>query len=116
MGYLGNLNQLQGSLTLGLWGSNDVEQARMSNLGNKNHIKELELIFGFGERLDDAVLEALSPPPNLQILHIYTGSKDPLINSNYLPFLMSVCVPICLHSENCRLSRSSLYMDVISNA
>ncbi|KAL0354608.1 UNVERIFIED_CONTAM: putative disease resistance RPP13-like protein 1 [Sesamum radiatum] len=73
LGYLGNLNQLHGSIFISLQGLNDstdsLEQVRKANLKSKNHIQKLELLF-HDEVLTDDVMGALEPPPNLQSLGV----------------------------------------------
>ncbi|KAI3455508.1 hypothetical protein Pfo_012171 [Paulownia fortunei] len=68
VGYLRNLNQLRGSLRVEFGSLNEAADAEKANLINKNHIKELELLFHEDVSMD--VIEAMLPPPQLQTLDI----------------------------------------------
>ncbi|KAH6832123.1 hypothetical protein C2S53_007846 [Perilla frutescens var. hirtella] len=73
LGCLGNLNQLQGSLSLVLEDmiNVSVEEVGKAKLEKKRHIKALCLIFGEGE---ERIVDAVQPPPNMETLVVQSRS------------------------------------------
>ncbi|CAK7337001.1 unnamed protein product [Dovyalis caffra] len=80
LGELKNLNQLRGSLWIEKLGNMvDVSEAEKAELKNKKHLQRLALWFD-GEKTElraneEALIEALQPPSDLDVLHIedYSG-------------------------------------------
>ncbi|GAV83660.1 LRR_1 domain-containing protein/NB-ARC domain-containing protein [Cephalotus follicularis] len=95
---LGNLNQLQGSLTITRLGKlKDANEAKKAQLDKKKHVKTLILDFGNHvgrERNDGQVMEAIQPPPNLERLYIisHTGSSLFLDTTSSSPIIMLPCL------------------------
>ncbi|KAK4410526.1 putative disease resistance RPP13-like protein 1 [Sesamum angolense] len=92
LGYLQNLNQLQGSLYLVLRDmddDNDLVEAQKAELENKIHIRQLVLLFAGNVRID--VMDVLQQPPNLQRLRLlgYNCHRFPnwITSLNYLRVL-----------------------------
>ncbi|KAL0397023.1 UNVERIFIED_CONTAM: hypothetical protein Scaly_0150700 [Sesamum calycinum] len=92
LGYLQNLNQLQGSLYLVLIDmddDNDLVEAQKAELENKIHIRQLVLRFAGNVRID--VMDVLQQPPNLQRLRLlgYNCHRFPnwITSLNYLRVL-----------------------------
>ncbi|XP_019190641.1 PREDICTED: putative disease resistance protein RGA3 [Ipomoea nil] len=84
LGYMEKLNQLKGELSIivlcDLNNAADVEEAEKAELRNKKHIKKLCLDFSPGSvDVGVDVMEALKPPPELQILELlgYRGTHFP---------------------------------------
>ncbi|CAN1233496.1 Disease resistance protein RGA2 [Linum perenne] len=101
------LNNLRGSLKMKNleWVKNPSEEGKAANMRGKQHLKTLELSWGFKTSNDDynadvegELLEALSPHPNLEVLRLFHngGSKCP----TWFPSMTGLVMIQIANSEN----------------
>ncbi|PRQ20555.1 putative P-loop containing nucleoside triphosphate hydrolase, leucine-rich repeat domain, L [Rosa chinensis] len=76
LGDLGIMDQLQGSLEIRWLGKDDGSEIEKAQLGNKEHLSYLRVIFAFPNvaaeqrKGDEEIVKALQPHQNLESLHI----------------------------------------------
>ncbi|KAK2654691.1 hypothetical protein Ddye_014547 [Dipteronia dyeriana] len=116
LGCLKNMNKLRGSLWLeGLGEVVDEAEAKNAQLMNKKNLVYLGLIFGGGSGIssveecnkDAAVVEALQPPPNLEILRI-SGCRSISLSPHWMVSLIHLKKLYFIWCGNCEYLPANL--------